>query len=141
MQSLSFLAPVYEQQGLAHHLVLSGSIMFLGGLIIGALVYGSKYPRLTLYCHIEGVSYGSAMIITGLILTQKQFVGELTKGELFVVWLGQVVGWPMWISQILQALFWGTNQMNRIVPSLAAPFHFPFAFHDEFLPSPSLVQG
>ena len=115
MESLKFFVPVYDQQLLARHLMLSGSSMFLGGLIIGVLVYGSKYPRLTLYCHIEGVSYGAAMITTGLILTQTQFVGQLSKEELFGVWLGQAVGWPMWLSQILQALFWGTNQMNRMV--------------------------
>ena len=115
MESINFLVPIYDQQELARHLILSGSIMFLGGLVIGLFVYGSKYPRLTLYCHVEGVSYGGAMITTGLILTQKQFVGNLTKGELFGVWLGQTVGWPMWLSQVLQSLFWGTNQMNRIV--------------------------
>ena len=110
--------PIYDQQELALHLLRSGSAMFLGGLIIGCAVYGSKYPRITLYAHIEGTSYGGSMLVVALILSQTKFIGNLNSWELFAVWLSQVVGWPMWLSQIAQS-FWGTNQMNKIV--------FPFS--------------
>ena len=88
--------------------------MFLGGLIIGLAVYSSKYPRIALYCHIEGVSYGGSMITIGLLITQTKFVGQLSAWELYTIWLSQIVSWPMWLSQIAQS-FWGTNKMNCIV--------------------------
>jgi hypothetical protein len=109
-----FLAPVYDQEELAYDLIRSGACMFLGGLIIGFFVHASKYPRLTSFCHVEGVSYGGSMITIGLLISQTKYVGHLNAWELFVIWLSQIVGWPMWLSQIAQS-FWGTNQMTRIV--------------------------
>jgi ABC-type transport system involved in multi-copper enzyme maturation permease subunit len=108
------LMPIYDQQALALHLLRSGSAMFLGGLIIGLAVYGSKYPRITLYAHIEATSYGGSMLVVALIISQTQFIGNLNSWELFAIWLGQIVAWPMWLSQVAQS-FWGTNQMNKMV--------------------------
>ena len=104
----------HDQQALSRHLLRSGAIMFFGGLIFGLTVYSSKYPRIALYVHIEGTSYGQSLITLGLLISQMAFVGHLEQRELFVIWLSQITAWPMWLSQIAQS-FWGTNQMNRIV--------------------------
>ena len=108
------LAPPSDQQELAYHLVRSGACMFLGGLLYGLTVYSSKYPRLALYVHIEGVTIGGSMITLGLLTKQIEFVGTLTPWEVYIIWATQVVSWPMWFSQIAQS-FWGTNKMNSIV--------------------------
>jgi hypothetical protein len=109
-----FLTPSTDQQELARDLMLSGALMFMGGLIVGLAVYSSRYPRITLYAHIEGTSYGGSMVVIGLLISQTKFVGDLNSRELFMIWLSQIVGWPMWLSQLAQC-FWGTNQMNCIV--------------------------
>lgn len=105
---------IQDQQALSRHLLRSGAIMFLGGLIFGLTIYSSQYPRIALYVHVEGTSYGHSLITIGLMISQVAFVGRLERWELFVIWLSQITAWPMWLSQIAQS-FWGTNQMNRIV--------------------------
>ena len=89
------------------------SCMFLGGLIIGRTVYASKCPRIALYCHIEGVSYGGSMITIGLLILKKSSLGILYLRIVYHL-VEPIVSWPMWLSQILQS-FWGTNKMNCIV--------------------------
>ena len=108
--------PIHDQQQVAHHFFLDGSIMFLGNLIVGLLVY-SKYPGPTPYSRTEAISYGAPIILAGLILTQTQIIGKLNTVELFFVWIGQESAWTMWIVQIVDGLclFWGTNQSNKSV--------------------------
>jgi hypothetical protein len=114
-QSTMFLSPPSTQSDLSTTLIQSGALMFLGGLLVGLLVYPSRYPRITLYAHIEGTSYGLAMLVVGLLVDSTRYVGTLSGWECLAIWTSQVVGWPMWLSQLCQC-FWGTNQMNKIVP-------------------------
>ena len=116
-----FLFPSTTQEELSTSLIQSGSLLFLGGLIVGLLVYVSRYPRITLYAHIEGTSYGLSMVVIGLLIDTTRYVGKLNEWECYAVWVSQVVGWPMWLSQLCQC-FWGTNQMNKIVQSPLSPF-------------------
>src|SRR2546423_3781821 len=117
-----FLYPSPDQESLSISLIQSGSTMFLGGLIVGLLVYASKYPRITLYAHIEGTSYGLSMVVIGLLIGTTKYVGKLSEWECYLVWMSQIVGWPMWLSQLCQC-FWGTNQMNKIVYFLESCLH------------------
>jgi len=119
-QSTMFLSPPSTQSDLSTTLIQSGALMFLGGLLVGLLVYPSRYPRITLYAHIEGTSYGLAMLVVGLLVDSTRYVGTLSGWECLAIWTSQVVGWPMWLSQLCQC-FWGTNQMNKIVPPPLPP--------------------
>ena len=109
-----FLAPANNQIDLAYDLIRSGASMFLAALCWGTTIYSSKYPRLALYAHTQGTNYGVQMIVLGLLLSRVEFVGKLTPWEVYAVWGSQVVGWPMWFSQLAQS-FWGTNKMNSLV--------------------------
>ena len=54
------------------------------------------------------------MVVIGLLIGTTKYVGKLSEWECYLVWMSQIVGWPMWLSQLCQCV-WGTNQMNKIV--------------------------
>jgi hypothetical protein len=60
------------------------------------------------------MSCGITLIVLGGLVTQTQYVGYLTPGEVWTIWITHVPLWPMWIAQILQSV-WGTNKMNNLV--------------------------
>ena len=80
------LSAIRDQQALSRNLLRSEPGMFLGDLIFGLTVYTSRYPRIALYVHVEGMSYGQFLIILGFLIPPVAFVGRLERWELFVIW-------------------------------------------------------
>lgn len=66
------------------------------------------------HVHSQAMSCGITLIVLGGLVTQTQYVGYLTPGEVWTIWITHVPIWPMWIAQNLQSV-WGTNKMNNLV--------------------------
>jgi hydroxylaminobenzene mutase len=87
----------------------------LAGLICGALVPATPYPRLMLSAHNAGFTVSGTLSILAALLLSSSLSSIPLRAANVVVW-GHVALWVLSFSEVAAA-FWGTN---RALPLAAA---------------------
>ena len=96
-------------------LALNGAGLMLAGLICGALVPATPYPRLMLSAHNAGFTVsGTLSILAALLLSSS--LSSIPRRSANIVVGGHVALWVLSFSEVAAA-FWGTN---RALPLAAA---------------------
>lgn len=94
----------------AQKLILYGVLLFLLGLINGAVVQHFINPRIGLSAHLAAIQNGLVLIVFGLIWTKTQFSPKLS---LVHYWSCLFSMFGIWIS-LLFAAIWGTSKSTPI---------------------------
>jgi len=89
-------------------LALNGAGLMLAGLICGALVPVTPYPRLMLSAHNAGFTVSGTLSILAALLLNSALSSIPLRAASVVIW-AHVALWILSFSEVAAA-FWGTNQ-------------------------------
>lgn len=89
-------------------LALNGAGLMLAGLVAGALIPVTPYPRLMLSAHNAGFTVSGTLSIVAALLLGSALATIPPRAATVVVW-GHVALWALSLSEVAAA-FWGTNQ-------------------------------
>ena len=89
-------------------LALNGVGLMLAGLICGALVPATPYPRLMLSAHNAGFTVSATLSIFAALLLSSSLSSVSIRAATIVVW-AHVALWALSFSEVAAA-FWGTSQ-------------------------------
>jgi hydroxylaminobenzene mutase len=89
-------------------LALNGAGLMLAGLVAGALIPVTPYPRLMLSAHNAGFTVSGTLSIVAALLLGSALATIPPRAASVVVW-GHVALWALSLSEVAAA-FWGTNQ-------------------------------
>ncbi|KAK9358380.1 hypothetical protein V1504DRAFT_461324 [Lipomyces starkeyi] len=98
-------------------LIRSGVSLQLFGLLWGAIVPLTPFPRLALTGHIQSMVEGTMILGVGLLLRQPNLL-KLSSLESSIVWSGMASVWLVILAECANA-FWGTNQILPIAAAAA----------------------
>jgi hydroxylaminobenzene mutase len=100
----------------ARHILITGLMLVMAGLIWGFVVPHTPHPRLALGAHIQFVTNGLLLIVmAALLLKFPHNIGSRSGGVmLLAAWLT----WPMVLSEAANA-WWGTTQILPIAAGQA----------------------
>jgi len=101
----------------AKWLAMSGALLLLVGLFVGAAIPLVPYPRLMISAHTAGFTVsGTLSIIAAFLLSSS--LCTIPRRASAVVILGHVALWPLSFSEVAGA-FWGTNQATPLAAAEA----------------------
>ena len=89
-------------------LALNGAGLMLAGLISGALIPATPYPRLMLSAHNAGFTVSGTLSILAALLLSSSLSSLPVRAATVAVW-GHVALWVLSFSEVAAA-FWGTNK-------------------------------
>ncbi len=90
--------------------IRNGIVIFLLGLLSGALVPVLTNPRMGVSAHLGGVMSGTFLIVIGLIWTEIKLSVETEK---IAIWLFLYASYTGWLAEFLAAVF-GTSRSTPI---------------------------
>ncbi len=91
-------------------LIWHGMLVFVLGLLVGAVVPLLKSPRMGLAAHVGGVMSGMFLILVGLIWEEIKLP---VRAEKPAFWLYLYASYTGWLAQFLAGLF-GTSRSTPI---------------------------
>ncbi len=91
-------------------LLIGGVLLFLFGLVNGALIPSFTNPRMGLSAHLAGVQNGMVLILFGLLWP---YVTVSTSVLLAAYWLSLYSMYAIWVGLALAAI-WGTSRATPI---------------------------
>ena len=100
-----------SREAVARRLIWHGILLFLLGLLTGALVGALKNPRMGISAHLEGVMNGTFLAVLGLAW---QYLRLSSGLEAAAYWLALYGTYVNWAATLLAAVF-GTSVMTPII--------------------------
>ena len=91
-------------------LIILGLILFLVGLLNGAVVSYFANPRMGLSAHLAGVQNGLVLCVFGLFWDRLRLSGTLSR---LSYWLSLIGMYGIWLGLLLAAV-WGTSSSTPI---------------------------
>jgi (hydroxyamino)benzene mutase len=103
-------SPVFQKS-----LVVAGAILFLAGLLQGAVIQGFANPRMALSAHLTAVQSGMALMIAGIVWSAV----TLSPGLANIARLTVIVGiYSLWLGLTLSA----ATGASEVLPIAGAGF-------------------
>jgi hypothetical protein len=101
----------------AIYLALNGTLLMVAGLLCGAAIPATPYPRLMLAAHSAGFTLSAVVSILAALLIGTSLCSLPSRAASVVVW-GHIVLWPLCFSEVAAA-FWGTTKALKIAGAQA----------------------